>query len=635
MVLFGKGLAWGSAVLLAAGLALSQILLGGWWYPALAAPGYLLAGASALLAGLAFWRTNDAPGAICVGSALLFSVYLLIRQAVSPDAYAAREDTWLVLGALSVYLTAAWQLRGEGPRRAVLFTLILLGVLQSVIAVAQFTASAPFHPMNNMISNLGILRAESLGGGVTGTLAGRGSLSAVLLATTFLSLGALVWGRGRIAVKMLLLWCTAAGFVGLALSLARAAYLGALIGVVVFSLVSFLVIRRGALAHRGLLAAAALVLVGLVISGAVVAGAGSVMVRLRVDELVLDDFRERLWFITVPPMLSLDPWFGTGANMFDQLAMRYRAPGFAGRVVHAHNDWLQLLVEYGRIGLALGLACFIAHFAAGWRNALRLARETPPAGWIPQGTGLALTTGGLAALAALSVHSFFDYRFHVPAVALIAALIAGCLAASRSDTGEWAPLPMPRWLHAVALMPLLPGAALLIWVGGEWPAEQRALASESAMIRGNPTEAWDLAQQGLDLRPRNPRLLVVAGEAAGQLGNISRMSEARREWYARSADCFADAVRERPYFPYALREQALALDWAGQSTAALPIHLRAIGREPGIATGYEYLALHYWTLGRLDEAESLLDLAFHLPGARLAWEFMPKVQKAKREQAPQ
>lgn len=636
MAFSGRALAWGAAILLVAGLAVSQILLGGWWYPALAGPGYLLVGAAAVLAGASFWRANVAPGAFCVGSALLFALYLLMRQATSPDAYVAREDAWLVLGALAVYLTAAWQIRGEGPRWSVLGTLLLLGAAQSVVAAAQFASASPAHPMAGIVPDMGILQVEPDAPNfmrVTGTLASRGSLSAVLLATTFMSLGALVWGRGRAAVKLLLLWSTAAGFVGLALSLARAAYIGAMIGLVVFALASFFIIRRGAPVHRGLLSAAALSVVGLVLAAALVVASESVAVRLRFESLGLDDFRENLWFVTVPPMLSLEPWFGVGGNMFDQLSARYRDLSFAGRPVHAHNDWLQLLIEYGRVGLALGVACFATHFFAGWRNALRLAREAPPAGWIPQGTSLGLVAGSLAALSALAIHSFFDYRLHVPAVALLAALCAGWIAASRDDSGGWDAPSMPRWLHAVALLPLLPGAALLIWVGGELPAERRALESESEMVRGDPSAAWESAQRGLVSRPNNPRLLVVAGEAAGQLGNLAQGPGERREWYARSAECFGSASRERPYFAYALREEALALDWSGQPVAALPVHLRAIGRDPRHASGYEYLALHYWSLGRLDEAESLMQLSCSLPGIRLVREYLPKIQEAQRQRA--
>ena len=58
---------WSSAGLLAAGLAVSQILLGGWWYAALAVPGYLMVGVAAVLAGALFLRSSGAPAAWCGG----------------------------------------------------------------------------------------------------------------------------------------------------------------------------------------------------------------------------------------------------------------------------------------------------------------------------------------------------------------------------------------------------------------------------------------------------------------------------------------------------------------------------------------------------------------------------------------
>ena len=117
---------WCAAALLAAGLAASQLLLGGWYYPVLAAPGYLLVGLAAVVAGVAFWKTENAPGAWCIGVTLLFAGYLFWRQAGSPDAYVARDDAWLLLGALAVYLMAAWQLRGAGPTWLVLVVLFVL-----------------------------------------------------------------------------------------------------------------------------------------------------------------------------------------------------------------------------------------------------------------------------------------------------------------------------------------------------------------------------------------------------------------------------------------------------------------------------------------------------------------------------
>ena len=299
--------------------------------------------------------------------------------------------------------------------------------------------------------------------------------------------------------------------------------------------------------------------------------------------------------------------------------------------MHAHNDWLQLLVEYGRAGFALGAAFFAVHLAAGWRNALRVVREMPPAGLLPQGMDLGLTAGALAAAASQGVHAFFDYRMHIPAVVLLLALCAGWLAGARTGGPAGARWPLPWWMRALAFaLPFVPGAMLLVWVAREAPAEHRALQAENAIMRGEPALARDLAEEGLGLSPANPRLLTLAGESAQALGNAASDPVDRMEWYRRAADEFGAVTRHRPDFGYAWRERALALDWYGRPRAALTAHLRAIGREPDTARGYEYLALHYWRQGMTDEAERLFRLAQVLPGSSLARDYLKLIEQERR-----
>lgn len=627
-----RALNWFAAALIAAGIAASQLLLGGWWYPALAAPGYLLVALAALLAALAFAGVRDAPGAWCLGSAMLFAFYLLWRSADAPDGYAARADEWLVLGFLCVYLAVAWQLRANGPKFLLLGVIFVLVVGQALLAVAQFAAETPFHPWPDLAKHMVLPRGDAAAwraGWISGTFASRTALAGALEVGTFLALGLLVWGRGGPAVKLLLLWVAAAGFVGLSLSLSRSAYLGVPVGLSVFALLSFFMVLRGAHAHRGWLAAGALLLVLLSLAFALAAGAESFSVRLRLTELRLDEYREKLWFITVPPMLSLDSWFGAGANMFDQLSLRYRGEGFEAKPVHAHNDWLQLLIEYGRVGLALGLAFFVIHVSAGCRNALRLARETPASGLLPQSTTLGLAAGSVGAAVTVGVHAFFDYSMHIPAVALLAALCAGWLAAARQPVDSDQTSSVVWWMKLLALSPLLPGAVLALSVVREGPAEYRALLAENEICADNPDAAWQEATAGLDLRPNNARLLVLAGESAGQLGDRARLPEQKVEWYGRAASYFAEANRERPFFAYIWRERALALDSLGSFEAALPIHMRAIARDPDHGRAYEYLAVHYWRQGQLEEARRLFRLAQTLPGAFLAAEYLRLIEQGR------
>lgn len=627
---------WCSAALLAAGLAVSQLLLGGWWYPVLAAPSLLLVAAAALAAAFAAPDKDalEAPGAWCNGTAIALGAYLIWRQTVSPDAYAAREDTWLLGGALAVYFTAAWRLRGSRAVWLVLGVLFAMLLGQVVIVVAQFTAESPFHPWPHLARWFVLPEGKEAAtnhGFVTGTFASKGTLSAVLQATTFLALGVLVWGRVGVAGKLVLFWITAAGFAGLVLCLSRAAYAGLFAGVATFALASFFILQRGLVARRGLLTLGAMVLVAMSVALALVIGSESFTVRMRLDAMGGDVFREQLWFRTVPPMLQLDPWNGIGANMFDQQSVRYRVSGLEGRPVHAHNDWLQLLVDYGRIGLGLGVLFFAVHLVAGWRNLLRVARQAQVTALMPQSMELGLLSGSLAALVAQAAHSVFDYRLHVAAPVLLVALCCGWLAGNRSETQAGYAIPQTWWLRLMGIsLPLLVGLGLLWEVGRGVRPEYEALLAENALVAGELDSSWRHIEEGLARDPAHPRLLVLAGECAGLLGNTADDPRERSAWFARSAEAWLQAVRQRPYFAYAWRETALVLDWCRRSEEAQPLHLRAIGRDPHYAAGYEYLGLHLWSIGRPEEAIRLMRLAQKLPGSRLAREFLPRIEEELR-----
>jgi hypothetical protein len=91
----------------------------------------------------------------------------------------------------------------------------------------------------------------------------------------------------------------------------------------------------------------------------------------------------------------------------------YRAPGDLpglGWYREAHNDYVQLLVETGVIGLAVGLWAALAALAA--------ARRDP---WL------------FAALAGVLMHSFVDFDLQIPA---IPALFVCLAAAAKPSTGQ-------------------------------------------------------------------------------------------------------------------------------------------------------------------------------------------------------
>jgi hypothetical protein len=75
---------------------------------------------------------------------------------------------------------------------------------------------------------------------------------------------------------------------------------------------------------------------------------------------------------------------------------------------YVHNEYLQVLVELGAVGLALVLGVVGAVLIAMWR-----------------GRGTSLWAGALAAVVVVLVHSGFDFLWHLPVVLIIAGVCAG------------------------------------------------------------------------------------------------------------------------------------------------------------------------------------------------------------------
>jgi hypothetical protein len=107
-----------------------------------------------------------------------------------------------------------------------------------------------------------------------------------------------------------------------------------------------------------------------------------------------------LELVSRSPLLGAGP--GNGSFFFDRgnegtRFMRY-----------VHNEYLQVLVELGVVGLVLALGVVVAVLVVMWR-----------------GRGTSLWAGSLAAVVVVLVHSGFDFLWHLPVVLVVAGLCAG------------------------------------------------------------------------------------------------------------------------------------------------------------------------------------------------------------------
>jgi hypothetical protein len=101
---------------------------------------------------------------------------------------------------------------------------------------------------------------------------------------------------------------------------------------------------------------------------------------------------------------------------------------------YAHNEYLQIAVEQGLLGLA-GLAALVLGVAGsvfGGRRARSRSRSRRDDGAARELA--AIRAGAIAGLICFAIHSGFDFLWHVPAVPMIAALAVGLSTRVPSET---------------------------------------------------------------------------------------------------------------------------------------------------------------------------------------------------------
>ena len=126
--------------------------------------------------------------------------------------------------------------------------------------------------------------------------------------------------------------------------------------------------------------------------------------------------RVSIWKGTLA-LISKNFWFGTGPGTFDAAFFKFRPNGFMERPGFAHNDYLQLFADCG-VFVFLTVAAF---FSVLFYRGLKILQKHQSI------FSLGLTSGCLAAIAALAAHSIVDFNFHIPANWIFFTSVAGML----------------------------------------------------------------------------------------------------------------------------------------------------------------------------------------------------------------
>jgi O-antigen ligase len=543
-------------------------------------------------------RPKLPPDGVCLGASALFFGWIIIRALISPVAYLAWADLFMVLGALIVYLLTACYFTDPRRRMWVVTVLLLLAAVNLAVAARQFKDGDAF-----ML--FGFIRSPEYGFRSSGMYICPDHLAGFLEVAGSLAVALGLWSRCGSIVKGLLLYGGFCCFAGILLTGSRGGFLSA--GCAIFVLTALSLARMKVFAPgffwKAMLLTLALACVG---------GAGlyrvvmsHALLKSRAEALVTPDVRPRLWQAALK-QFALEPVRGTGSSTYLYYGRRFRDPSIQNDPIRVHNDYLQLLAEYGLIGAA-GLLVFLgAHLRRGWKafRALSLRAGNPSARI--SSNAAAWNMGALAALASYLAHSVVDFNLHIPANALLVAFVFGVLAnPGRSLSGDESTAPRVRGVDLCARLAL---PVLGVWVMAmglpKLPGEYYSEKARVALRDGKAVQALNFARAGLERESKNPNLYYYMGEARQKLADQIPNPVLAQSFRKAAIEPYEQGLTLFPEDTRLLLRLGYALTMTGEFDKGEDIFARALRADPNSAQVQTYYGYYLHHRGMLREAEA-------------------------------
>ncbi len=552
----------------------------------------------------------------------VFGGWALLSVIRSP--YVAPGVQWLLslftyavmLLVVLYFVKSAWHIRS-------MVTLVLgMGLVEAIVGVYQYVWAGQARP--------------------TGTFFNANFFAAYEVAVFAVAFGILCFrrrGEGK-RWDTLFLWCAAgAGAAAFVLAQSRGALLAFVGAATIIGLYRFGKVFLGVIVLC--------LLVGIVVPNPLQTRLMTIETRDPYAFTRLDMWRSSLQRIVD------HPW-GVGLGLYKYTSFQYRFPveggvtHYAKRAESAHNEYLQMAVELGVVGLLL----FLSGITLLSREIMRVSKLCLDS-W-EQGAMIGMSGG----LSGFFLHAGVDSVFHEPALVLLMILFVGMILVLKRLQ---APEGMPTW---VLPLPYHPARALLVGVfavlmtlvviqpAAAWYAYEKgegevavgrgglalewfqwavlvdpgtvsyrdAVALEDVRLyhrSGDPQwllQAVEELRVGLELNPLDARLAHRLGTLYVLLADRAVSGEQREALRQQAADFYEQAIRLDPYSPFnylelgkVRREQGRVEDarsWFKKATRYEPNFLpaRLLLAELALASGEKSAAaLEYDEIRKVQE----------------------------------
>jgi O-antigen ligase len=530
---------------------------------------------------------------------LAFALYAVARYLTADIEYVARQEMIQVVMYAFLYFAIANNLYRQEYAQVISFTLIFLAMGIAGYAVFQFFT----HP-----DRVWYLVAQYPDRG-TGTYISPNNLAGFLEIVLPLALAYLLAGRIWPLMRILLGYSALVIAAGLVVTFSRGGWAAA--AVALLALLCVLISQRQ---HRLPAVLLLLVLLGgggiffktyLTHTSAYVLRVGRTLDSPSATDTL--DMRRDLW-ISAIQMWRDHFWWGVGPAHYNYRFPTYRSEHVQLQPDRAHNDYLNLLADWGTTGGIIILAGMTVFAASLWqtrRYVRRVEKEFKSA----NSNRLAFFLGASAGLLALAVHSVVDFNLHIPANALVGVTLLALLSSNLRFATEkfWFNFRLP--VRLVATLALVGG---IFYLGAQeirHGCETFWLARAESLPVFSPEQAAAL-EKAFAVEPQDFATSYAIAECYRMQSftggsDYETQAKSAMEWYSRG-------MKLNPYDGNNFMGYGMCLDWLDRHDEAETYFNRADALDPNGYFVAANIGWHYVQAGDYAAARTWLQRSLTL-----------------------
>lgn len=529
------------------------------------------------------WQRGTKMGDWLDLTVMLFLGYLLFSWIYSPTTFDARKEALWVLTYAAIFWNVRYGLRNRDYAAWIMGFIVLAAAIACVYGFV--------HKGQDVYSIWGTLRPD-YGVRMSGTFGCPNHFANLLVmaCACALILGVMPGIAGP--VRVLCFYFVAFFTVGIFFSISRGGY----IAWVVTMCVLVMTTQSSGSRYGWIWKTLILTVISALVLFAIV-NSNSVIQRLQQNPML--DVRVALAKDALTIWQSA-PLFGTGAASFRFVHPRIQDKDYSTLAEYTHNDYLNLLADYGLTGFLI-VAGFFGILAA----ILLIRRRTQTF----TDRHVLLNRLTLAVFAGMMAHSVVDFNFHIPACAMTFFAIMGLgTMRTQRDPSDILSLNLKPALTTISTLALL---ITLFYTYRTWSGACFLTRNEPILHTLDTDQVLRLAKKGLSIDPVNTAipenfadaLRVRLIENNQKQTDVTEKDLIERIQVGQTALTLYDlALKTNPIDDRIFIKKAVINDLLGRYPEAYILYDQALTQQPHNRYFHQLLGFHLWKRGAYQKA---------------------------------